>query len=606
MNSWSPNPVTRWRFFGDRKKAQSMRQSALQLMGVLKSMRPGLDHFERKLQLSDGGEYVLKSRHGQDEIWITYPKGGEVGSYSPYLFIACRFIHPNGHWEEGNSHFIAVPNMWIYEPNTTDDLGETVYGELLAAEFYHQTTDAFTAQHPLDKEFGRSDDIEEFDLGRYDGIVGDTELWLTHTSHNFCMSTDVPWDPDNGINIDEDYDFNAEKWQTVAWLDPEDPEKNWTKAAPNFFPEVDFVNDDNVDIYKSCAKSGQYQYVRYEDIAGDPDLVDGSINLRDNAGPLPTDWTKRGIVQGGWYVVKIGAIESLCGLNTGLIPEVEIRLGRPPNQLRRRYTLPEIQAASFWFRDLYPYGYYVDFGQTDYFGEEDDVPPKGGYGENPHGYPWWKGAFLINVGTGQIAVDIDDLLPIEGRIQYFEGDTLDNQYLPDDTSFYTGAPETENVTQATEGLCHTPPPCLTSSEWPYGDPTVSGSFRFQTEGDKYYKASPVYLFDGVCSVVCRLEVTLFNDGESPFLTGVVQHESGEFYTGSINVYDPNNPEAVSRAEDQIANLEFGDECYIVGINHTVVDIDPDTGEKTWVKDVQVVFLPEPLGDGWQPYDPLTS
>lgn len=590
----------------DKAYAATQKQNALRMMGVLENMYQNTAQLYKRVHLSDGGIYTFWKNQNHREITIEYNGGGEVGSYSPYLFIGCRFHHDPG-WQSGTADYMAQPNLFIYEPTTIDENGEEILGELLVDEFWHSSSDAFTAQHPLDLEFQRSDNLEEFNLGRYKNLFGGPEVWLTHTSHNFCLSATMPWDPKNGINIDEDYDFDSElKWQVTGWLDPEDPQKTWTRAAPIFHPEVEYTDDDNVDIYKSCAITGTMKWVKYDEFDTSPYLVDGTIELEENGEELPTEWSKRGQVQGGWYVIKIGARETLCGLNTEIIPEVEIRLGRPPNQLVRRYTLPEIEQASAWFRDIYPYGYYKDFGQTDYFGDPDELHPRGGYGENPHGYCWWKGAFLINVGTGQIAVDIDDLVPVEGRIRYYEGDTLDNQYLPDDTSFYEGSPESEKGTQSTEGLCNPPPLCEEPEDWPYGDPTDYGSFRFETPTDKYYKASPDYLFDGVCSVVCRYETTLFNDGESPFLTGVVQHESGEFYTGSIPVYDPDSAAAISRAEDQIANLEFGDECYIVGIKQTVVDIDPDTGERTWVKDVQVVFLPEPLGDGWEPYDPLTS
>ncbi len=255
-----------------------------------------------------------------------------------------------------------------------------------------------------------------------------------HTPRNmYMLFGGFAWDPyGTGAN---------NQWENVAVLDPGDPVKQFDATLP-------------------------IRWAGYQDVP--------SFQMAA-AGP---EWSLRGTVRGGEYAIKVQAMNFNECAEEQITGEIEVRVGRGAGAvtLRRLFV---IEAASNWYRDLAPYGYYVT-GET--------LPE---FGVNSHGTNWWQGAILADVANCRARFE-DYFVPSGPGYAMPEAG-----HLP----FDPGAELTPNLACGCVNVLSPFPETETPKFTPWG--FIDGTPRFGTTrhvGGRLAKVVSTYSGGGVCQV----------------------------------------------------------------------------------------------------------
>ena len=373
------------------KPAREFLEAVKQQMGF-----GGLDQLTQRYENEEGVKFTASSRFGQDEMIIDVPKPPEgpvpeekpKEKVVPYLWVGARIVYTptsnvtpgsfelmvmepgnNGvlceNWQVGSGFSTAlhlrVPSSGTYDPL---DIADQTAG------FYEQRPWV-----PLKRLSYMAKDVN----GGVSNFQYFTKRLMRHYSINFITASELnliqpPHDPKEtdeliAARVPSQYgSFGTETlWDQVVVCDPDEGGAKPTSMRPLDKETLGLLSEATGIAKEDCIISGNY-IVKVM-------AVGTNCKASTVAAPYAYGWN-----------------EDLTDYPDPMTIEVEVRVGKAPNTITKRYTTV-ISAYSEIFRDMHPFG---DFNAVNV------VACIGG--SNPHNTCWSQSAILANPMANSISI----------------------------------------------------------------------------------------------------------------------------------------------------------------------------------------------------------
>ncbi len=329
----------------------------------------GLNQLTQEYTNEDGVKLTASSRFGQDEMIIDVPKteGGEekeekkpTEKHAPYLWVGARVLY-----DTPRSESPARFTLMVIEPGQNQ-----LVTDPLSTQWYY-SSDAYLPNLKLDsQDVGMAQYLGPAGRWNYTTFDDDGQMVFTRSLLRHYGGLIFP---DAAGPILPAHDPYGTPEGKAARVRPSSVQFPAEFEEVEEWDQVVVLDPDEGGAEPTSHRAGDRQVLaRLAQVTGTP---------------IP-------VVIPGDYIIKVMSIGVPCAVSSAAAPyanygwdedvnsaygnktiEVEVRVGKEPNTIRRRFTTV-LRSHSELFRDMHP------------FGNLHELPVHCDMGPNPHG-PWW-------------------------------------------------------------------------------------------------------------------------------------------------------------------------------------------------------------------------